>query len=147
MYKIKFEAQPRQGTPDYESGSIILTKEQYEKLPYLSGDIFDETCQIHSVTFREPTRHSNIFFPAIRISHDEWELKDDTEDSGGYMDPRIFWFFVCLDKAADIWIAFDFYDLATLEDTYTSTVGVSFPTHGDIYRLDEKCKEIVRKFY
>ena len=147
MYKITFEAQPMQGSPDYESGSIALTKEQYENLPYLSGDIFDEDCEIHSVSFREPTRHSNRFFPAIRISNDAWELDGASALSGGYMDPKIFWFFVCLDEKEDIWIAFEYYDLATLEDTYTSTVSVSFPTHGDVYRLDEICKEIVRKFY
>ena len=32
MYKIAFHAQPRQGSPDYESGSIILSKEEYENM-------------------------------------------------------------------------------------------------------------------
>jgi len=147
MYKITFESQPRQGEPDYENGSIVLTEEDYKKLPELSIDIFNEECKFSKGNFSEQIRNPNKSFPAIWISNDAWDLGEASDLSGGYIDSSIYWVFVCLDVAADIWIGFQFYDLTTVEDSFTATVGVSFPSHGEVYRLDSKCKEIVRQFY
>lgn len=149
MYKITFEAQPRQGTPDYEYNSIVLTKADYENLPELSADIFDEKCEFSKGIFSEKVRVPRISFSAIWISRDNWELEkpSDIELTGGYIDSTFWWVFVCLDTKDNIWVAFKYYDLATVEDAYCATVGVAFPEHEEVYRLDEKCKEIVRKFY
>lgn len=149
MYKITFEAQPRQGTPDYESNSIVLTKADYEKLPELSADIFDEKCKFLKGIFSEKVRMPTHCFSAVWISRDNWELEEpaNAELTGGYIHSIFQWVFVCLDAKENIWIAFKYYDLATIEDCFGATVGVAFPEHDEVYRLDEKCKEIVRKFY
>ena len=149
MYRITFEAQPRQGTPDYETNSIVLTQAEYENLPVLSANIFDEKCEFSKGTFSEQVRAPVHTFPAVWISNDSWELEEphNSDLTGGYMDSTFWWVFVCLDSKENIWIAFKYYDLATLEDSYCATVGVAFPDHSEIYRLDKKCTEIVRQFY
>ena len=147
MYKITFEEQPRHGEPDYEGPTITLTEEQYQHLPELSADIFNEKCEFSKGLFYEQVRRPTQSFPAVWISSDEWKLDEATEGSGGYMDDSIKWVFVCLDIDNDIWIAFEYYNLATVAEAYGSTVGVSLPCHGDLYRLDSSCKDIVLKFY
>lgn len=148
MYKIPFDSQPKHGTPDTESNSIVLTKENFLNLPELhSADIFNENCEYCKGFFFEQVRHSEQSFPALWIYNKDWKLKDASPLSGGYLDDEIKWVFVCLDIKEDIWIAFEYYDRATLEDAYGSTVGVSFPSHGNIHRLDDNAKEILRRFY
>ena len=136
MYKIRFEF-----------NSINLTTKEYENLPELSPTVFNENCEFNKGLFVEKVRHPEESFPAIWITNDDWVLEDSSDSSGGYLDDTIKWVFVCLDVNADIWIAFKYYDAATVAEAYGSTVSVSFPCHGEVYRLDSKCKEIVRKFY
>lgn len=147
MYKITFHDQPRQGEEDYESGSITLTQEQYQNLPELSTDIFNEKCKFKKGSFSEKVRYPEVSFPAVWITNDDWHLGDAGDGTGGYLDDKFQWVFVCLDMEADIWIAFKFWDCATVAEAYCATVSVSFPCHGKLYRLDSKCKEIVQRFY
>jgi len=143
MYKIRFDFQTESGIPDSESCSIVLTKEQYEQLPKLSIRGFRNDCVIHKKDFYEQVRNPKVHFPALWIFNDSWKLKNPEE----YIDSSICMVFVCLDMNEDIWIAFKYYNLATIEDAYDSTVSVSYPAHGDVYALDEKSKEIIKQFF
>ncbi len=149
MYNIKFEHQLRQGEQDYECNSIKLTEDDYNSLPILEAKkIIDNNCTFKNEEFIEPIRHQSKSFKALWISNKNWNLESESKKfNGGYMDTTIYWVFVCVDEKLDKWIAFKFYDLATVEDCYSSTVAVSLPTHGDIYRLDNDCMEIVRKYF
>jgi len=144
MYKITFEDQPRHNEPDVEFDSIVLSLEQYQMLPELPPDIFNEKCEFHKGEFYEKVRNPKQSFPAIWIYNEDWKLK---EEDDMYMSNIVRWVFVCLDIEKDIWIAFTCYDLATWGDAYGSTVGVAYPRHGDVYCLDAKAKEIVNKYF
>lgn len=147
MYKITFYEQPRHGEPDYETGTITLTQAEYHDLPELSASIFNEKCEFKKGQFYEQVRRPTQSFPAVWIANDEWKLDKPDKSSSGYLNDSIKWVFVCLDIDNDIWIAFKYYNLATVTESYGSTVGVSSPCHGDLYRLDPSCKDIVNKFY
>ena len=148
MFKMHFEAQTRHNQPDYESGSIVLTRERYNQLPVLSAEIFkDERCTFHAGNLSEQTRHPEKKFPSINISHPDWRLEPASENSGGYLDDSISWKFLCVEPNEDLWIAFELWDSTTLGDVYFSTVDVSYPGHGPLYRLDEECMEIVHRYY
>lgn len=147
LYEIEFSNQSRDGYPDTDGDSIRITTDQYHKLPELSFETFDEQCNFARKNFSEQVRHAEKSFPAIWISNNSWEVPplDDTSDR--YVHSNFYWVFVCLDVAADIWIAFTYHDAATVDDSYCSNVSVCYPTHGELYRLDAGCKELVRKFY
>ena len=72
----------------------------------------------------------------------EWKIDDDT-----LLNSRYYWYFVCLDMVKDVWIAFKEWNQADCGEAYGSTVNVSEPRHGEIYRLDEGCKAICEKLY
>ena len=147
LYEIKFSYQSRDGYPDTEGDSIRLTAEQYPKLPELSAKTFDSGCIFAKREFTEQVRHPEKTFRAIWISNDQWTVEPLDSSSDWYVYDEFYWVFVCLDILQDIWIAFTYHDAVTADDEYCSTVSVSYPTHGEIYRLDEGCKAIVRKFY
>lgn len=139
MYRILFENQVAQGSPDYIYDPIYLTEADYDNLPVLDYDkFFDKDCVFKMVSFREPIRHEPRRFSAIRVENDKWN-----SDRYELMDPRVVWYFVCLNGRKNVWIAFKYWDEATLDDTMHATVGVSFPRHGDVYRLDDKCKIVI----
>lgn len=149
MYKITFEKQPRHGELDVEYDSIILTDEQYHTLPtFPTAEKFDNNCKFNSGRFYEQVRHDHdVSWPAIWISHPNWVLPNNASEAGGYLYDKIRYIFACIDEEKDYWIAFDYYDLATVEEAYGSTVGVAFPRHGTVYRLDADAFKIVRDFY
>lgn len=148
MYKITFHKQPRQGIPDTEFNSIELTKEQYLSLPELSSDIFDEKCDFEAGMFTDQVRHEpENRFDALWIYNDDWKMLRAPEQSSDYLDDTICWVFVCIDEKEDFWIAFEFCDYATVEDAYCSTVSVTYPSHGPIYRLGEDCMAIVHHYF
>lgn len=148
MFKMHFEAQTRHNSPDYEFGSIELTKEEYFKLPVLSAEIFkDEKCRFHSGDMADQVRRPENRYPAIHISHPDWKLAPASENSGGYLDDSISWSFICVEPDEDLWIGFESWDSTTLEDVYGSTVDVSYPGHGPTHRLGEDCMEIVHRYY
>lgn len=147
MFKIPFESQTRHNEIDVESGSIVLSKEDYLNLPVLSSEIFDAKTTYYRGDFFEQIRHPEKSYSAVFVKNPNWKLEPATPLSGGYMDDSIKWVFVCLDNNDDIWIAFTICDRATFEDAYGSTVRVSYPSHGDVYRLDAKCLAIAHRFY
>lgn len=140
MYKIRFDSQPSQLAPDMEHDSIQFTKEEYDRFPVLPFDTFDEKCEFSPVIFCEQIRHPEKEFLAVQVLNPDWKLTDEHLAS-----PHFYWYFVCLDK--DIWVAFKWWDAADWGEAYSSTVSVSEPRHGEIYRLDKKCKEICDKLY
>lgn len=141
IYEIKFSEQSRHNTYDSDSVSIRLTLEQYESLPELSIETFNSKCKFEVKLFSEQVRHPSKYFPAIWISNDDWKLTDVAEIPDSYINNNIYWMFVCIDSVKDLWIAFTYYDLATVSESFASTVSVSFPSHGDVYKLDKRCKE------
>lgn len=147
MYKIIFHDQPRQDMPDEEYNSIVVTDESYSELPVLDSMHFTTDCTFYKGKFSDQVRHEpENTFSALWIYNDEWKLETSPGDSG-FIDSKINWVFVCLNEATDMWIAFEFYDIASWGDAYGSTVGVSYPRHGTVYRLSEEHMEIVRNYY
>jgi len=142
MYKIMFESQPRHDEPDVERDSIELTKEEYAKLPKLAFKTFDRDCTFTPVMFSERVRHPQIEYPAVRVYNPNWQIDDEN-----LIHKEFYWFFVCLDIEEDVWIAFKTWDEAYWCDAYGSTVGISEPRHGRIYRLDDGCKKVCKRFY
>ena len=140
MYKITFHNQTRHNEPDTEFGSIIVN--DLNVLPVLSGKLFDENCSFHKGWFAEKVRHPEISFPALWIHNPNWKFNESW-----MLDDRYSWVFVCLDEEKDVWIAFKYYDAASLGDAYGSTVSVSWPSHDTVYRLGDKCKELLNKYY
>ena len=139
MYKLRFDFQYRHDCPDEEVNSIVLTDETYAALPVLNfEETFDDESVFQYVPFAEQVRHVAKAFPAICVMNNKWRMEDDS-----YLDREVRWHFVCLDKAKGIWIAFKCWDAATDAEAYGSTVKVSLPCHGEVYRLDEKCMEVV----
>jgi len=126
---------------------VLVIIKGYQALPELSAEISNEKCEFCKGQFYEQIRHPTKSFPAVWITNDEWKLDDADKASGAYMNDSIKWIFVCLDINNSIWIAFKYYNLATVAESYGSTVNVSSPCHGDVYRLYSSCMEIVRKFY
>lgn len=148
LYEINFSQQSRHGLPDYAGNSIAITNEQYEKLPELSiGTVGNDKSKFYKKDFPEQVRHPEKYFPAIWISNDDWKVKPLENPSDWYVHANFYWVFVCLDVTENIWIAFTYHDAVTVDDAYCSTVSVSYPTHGDLYRLDDGCKELVKRFY
>jgi len=148
MYKIRFDCQTEAGIEDYESCSIVLTKEQYEALPEISVDKFDENCGFLQKNFQEQVRHPHASFPALWASNPNWVLEQPEEFEHQYNNPKYNWVFVCLDVAEDIWIAFKYWNAATNEEVMSSSaVGVAYPWHGDVYRLDKESIQIVKLFF
>ena len=139
MYKIRFDFQYRDGYPDAEHDSIVLTDEMYAALPVLSYDeTFDDECVFLYCGFAEQVRHATKVFPGICVMNNKW-LQEEKQ----LMKREITWRFVCLDKAKRMWIGFRYWDAASIAEAYGSTVDVKLPCHGELYRLDEKCMEIV----
>lgn len=148
MYKIRFDFQTESGIPDSESCSIVLTKEQYEALPELSVDQFDENCGFSKKPFPEQVRNPHVSFPALWASNPSWQLEQPEEFERQYNNPKYSWVFVCLDSEKDIWIAFKYWDAAKNEEVMSSsTVRVSTPWHGDVYRLDTAGIQTVKQFF
>ena len=141
MYKVRFDFQYRDGYPDEEHDSIVLTDETYAALPVLSYDeTFDAACVFLNVPFAEQVRHIQKVFPGICVMNNKWHHEDET-----LVNRAIVWRFVCLDKAKEMWIAFKYWDATPISEAYGSTVNVKFPCHGEVYRLDEKCMAVVDK--
>lgn len=147
MYKIRFDFQTQSGIPDSESCSIILSKEEYVALPEITVNEFDANTTFFKKEFTEQVRNPHGFFPAIWLSNPAWLLEQPEEFESQYNNPEYYWVFVCLDTVDDIWIAFKYWDAATIEEVFSSTVSVSTPWHGDIYCLDKGCKKIVKQFF
>lgn len=149
MYKITFDNQPRHGEPDTEGNSIVLSQEKYEDLPvYHDPNIFNTNdIVIKKGRFLEQVRHPEKSFPSVSFSTDLKLHSGNVIEEGGYADDSITLIFVCIDEEKDFWIAFNFYDLATLEDAYGSTVSVSFPNHDTVCRIDEETKQAMRKYF
>lgn len=141
-YKIRFLMQVRQGFEDYEYNSIYLTTEDYFKLPELSMESFPSDCEISKGEFFEPVRPPSTPYPAVFVKNDAWIRKNSD-----YLEKEVYWVFVCIDVERDFWIAFKYWDSADLDEAYGATVNVSFPGHGEVYRLDESCMNVVREFY
>ena len=147
LYAINFAQQSRHGMPDVDGDSIQLTKEQYLVLPELSHEMFDEQCEFAKKKFSEQVRSPEKSFPAVWITNPEWKVDPPQDSQNIYVHKEFCWVFVCIDVAENLWIAFQYHDAVTIDDACCSTVSVSNPTHGEVYRLDEGCKELVRKFY
>ena len=148
MYKITFDNQPRHDIPDEEYNSIVVTDESYKKLPKLSLTNFDDACKFSKGEFCDQIRHEPEHrYPALWISNPGWKLEKSPGQSMDYIDDTIYWVFVCLNVKANMWIAFQYYDAASWDDAYGSTVGVSYPRHGPVYRLTKEHMKIVRKFF
>lgn len=149
MYKIAFDNQPRHGEPDTEGNSIILSQEKYEELPVFHGpnNFNAKDIVIKKGRFSEQIRHPQKSFPSISFSTNLKLNSENIIEEGGYVNDSISLIFVCIDEEKDFWISFNFYDLTTIEDTYGSTVSVSFPNHGPVYRVDEETKQAMRKYF
>lgn len=146
MYEIRFENQCRQGCEDYPGPSICLSYKDYCSLPIIdSKAVFDEDCDFKKRTFFEQVRHPSKEFKSIWVSNPNWHLPNNS--SNPYMCTEIHWVFVCISEAKNAWIAFKFWDEVDAGEAYTATVGVSFPRHGELYRLDNECRKIVKNFY
>lgn len=143
VYEIKFSNQTRENMPDTESYTIRLTKEQYLKLPELSIGNMGNKCQFYKEDFPEQIRNPKKTFPALWLCNPGWRLKEPEN----YLNPEVKLVFVCLDMKNDIWIAFPYFDLATVEDAYGSTVSVSCPAHAEVYRLDDEFIRFVKRFF
>ena len=142
MYKITFDSQPSHCAPDVERDSIEFSREEYLSFPELPENIFDNNCKFEAVMFLEQVRHPKKEFLAIRIYNPEWKQNEDK-----LINPWFYWFLVCLDVENDVWIAFKYWDEADWAEAYGSTVSISEPRHGKLYRLNAKCKNICKVFY
>ena len=148
MYKIRFDYQTESGIPDRESCSIVLTKEQYDALPEMSVNELGSPLTLIKEDFPEQVRNPHKFFPAIWFSNPAWQLNQPANFECQYANPEYKWVFVCLDIDEDIWIAFKYWDATTNEEMMSSsTVGVTTPWHGYLYRLDEYSKHFVKPFF
>ncbi len=148
MYKIRFECQTEAGLPDSESCSIVLTKEQYAELPTLSIKDIDSGSVFTKKDFPEQIRNPIISFPAIRITNPAWKLEQPEKFEDQYANPEYEWVLLCLDLKNKIWIAFKYWNAATNADIMDySSVGVSYPWHGDVYRIDESIAAFTRCFF
>ena len=148
LYEIRFECQTEAGIPDSESCSIYLTKEQYATLPVLSIEDIDSNSTITRKDFTDQIRNPIRSFPAIRISNPLWKLEQPEKFEDQYANPEYQWVLVYVDLINDIWIAFKYWNAATNADIMSySSVGVSYPWHGDVYRIDESLKKIVDCFF
>lgn len=141
-YRIRFFMQVRQGFMDYEGDSIYLTAREYFKLPKISVESFVGDCKFSKGEFWEPVRDPVTSFPAVFIKNDAW-IREDSD----YLNKEVVWVFVCIDADEDFWIAFKYWDSVDVGEAYGATVNVSFPEHGEVYRLDESCMKVVHKFY
>lgn len=147
MYNIRFDCQTEAGIPDYESCSIVLSKEQYEALPELPINTFDENCTFFMREFKEPTRNPSKSFPAIWVSNPNWQLEQPESFEEQYNEPEYNWVLVCIDTQKNFWIAFKFWNAATNAEVMDySSVGVAYPWHGDVYRLGDILKKVIKLF-
>ena len=149
MYKIRFDCQTEAGTEDYESCSIVLTKEQYAALPELSIKDIDSNTTFTKKVFYEQVRHPRRYFQAIWLSNPIWQLEQPkTRFEEQYANPEYHWVLVCIDESENAWIAFKYWNgISNGEKMEYSSVGVSYPWHGEVYRIDESIMAFVRCFH
>lgn len=136
----------RHGVPDVGSCPITVSRETYKDLPVfpinnLQGWYFERA------TFEEIYRNhiydKNAKHPAVKF----WKKGDIFEDnSETYIDKQKYWYIVWV-EAEKVWIVFEYWNMNSVEESYSSTVETSFPYHGEIYRLNEETKKIVGYFY
>ena len=139
---IKLEHLLRQGVPDEPGSSFTVSREKYEELPVLPENIFSKGKWVmDKANFYEVSRLFEGCFPAVRLYNEKEVL-----DVANIVDEQIYWYFVWV-EAEEIWIAFKYWNLNTLDESFDSTVRVSIPEHGEIYRLSEEAKKIVSKYY
>lgn len=150
MYSIKFVQQLKQGVEDFECNSIFLTEDNYKKLPIIndedSQEILNGNCTFEKKNFFEQVRRAKKSFPAIWISNEDWKL-EQTNYYDKYVNDKIHWVFVCIDEKLGRWIAFKFYNLLTISDACDAIIHVSLPDHGELYRLNNDCMKLVKKYY
>lgn len=139
---IRLEHLLPQGEPDREGCSFTISRESYEELPVLPEKIFSSgNWVIDRTDFKEVYRGSNSYRPAVKL-YDEREVIPNPL----LMDDQIYWYILWIEEEK-VWVVFKYYDLASLDDTYTSTVEVSLPEHGEIYRPNEAVNQIINQHY
>ena len=143
---IRLEHLLPQGEEDKGGCSFTVSREDYKDLKVMPEMNFsDDSWTIEKATFKEIYRNhlndDSACHLAVRFFKEK-ELMDDE-----YLhDRHKYWYAVWI-KKEQIWIAFEYYDLASLDDTYTSTVEVSIPVHGEIYRPNEEVCDIINLLY
>lgn len=136
----------RHGLPDVGSCPITVSRKTYNTLPVFPIDnlqgwnieraVFEEIYRNH--TFDKKAKH-----PAVKL----WKKGDIFEEnSETYIDRQKYWYIVWV-KAEKVWIIFQYWNMNSVEEAYSSTVETSFPYHGEIYRLNKTAEKIVNCFY
>ncbi len=140
---IRLEHLLRQGGPDEPGTSFTVSRENYEELPVLPENKFTgDNWVIEEVKFKEVFRGSDKRRPAVRLYNPNDVIKDNHE----MLDNQVYWIFLWVEEEG-VWVCFEYWNWATVSESYESTVEVNIPYHGDIYRLSEEAKKIVSKFY
>ena len=140
---IRLEHLWRQGVPDELGSTFSVSREKYEELPILPENKFEgDEWVVEEVRFREVFRGSNKRRPAVRLYNPNDLIKNDPD----ILDNQVYWILLWIEEEG-IWICFEYWNFATVGESYGSTVEVNVPYHGDIYRMSEETKNIVKMFY
>lgn len=139
---IRLEHLMPQGMPDEPGCSFTVSKETYDKLPLLPENHFKEgDWWLGRSEFHEVFRGSNIYRSAVKLYKE-----DDVVDGEDILDNQVYWYLVWI-REEEVWVAFEYYDLASMNETYNATVRVSLPHRGRIYRLNNHAKQLVELMY
>ena len=140
---IRLEHLVRQGFPDEAGTSFDVSRETYESLPVLPENKFSgDNWVIKEGNFKEVYRGSDKRRPAVWLYDSSEKFGEDSDP----VDDQIYWILLWVEEEG-IWVAFEYWNWATVGESYTATVEVSIPHHGDVYKLSEEAKNIVNKFY
>ncbi len=135
-----------QGVPDVGSCPITVSREHYDELPAfpiddLRGWNFERA--MFQEIYRNHIYDENSKHPAVKF----WKKGDIYLDkSEEYINRQKYWYIVWV-NTEKVWIVFQYWNMNSVEESYSSTVETSFPYHGEIYRLNNETEKIVGYFY
>ena len=93
--------------------------------------------------YRNHIYDENSKHPAVKF----WKKGDIYLDkSEEYINRQKYWYIVWV-NTEKVWIVFQYWNMNSVEESYSSTVETSFPYHGEIYRLNKEAEKIVGYFY
>ena len=139
---IRLEHLLPHGQPDEPGYSFDISKESYNELAILPEDQFLKgNWHISECNFHEVCRRDEKSYLGIRL----W--KDGDYANIPYAnDPQKYWHIVWI-KEENVWIVFELYESATLNDTFYSKVYVSLPIRGQIFRPNEHVKSLIKQHF
>ena len=140
---IRLEHLWGQGVRDDPGATFTVSREYYDKLPVLPENKFvGDNWVIEEASFKEVFRESNKRRSAVKL----YDSNDVFGEDSDPLDNQVYWIFLWVEEEG-VWVAFEYWNWATVSESYTATVEVNVPYHGDIYQLSEEAKKIVNKIY